>query len=188
MKKQSKKQKIIEAAAKVMADKGYEKASIKDIAKEAEITPGLVHYYFQSKEEILSELLLEASNQYTRDMNSLTQTVPVEHISRVAIREPKNRIHNQPEWYKLRYELFAIGLRNPNLTKGVNDIVENGRDGIASILTSIFPESENVDSMAAILLACFDGLALQKLLDPEFDLDKAYVVLEKLALSLKDAR
>ncbi|MFD3259539.1 hypothetical protein ACE3MQ_13100 [Paenibacillus lentus] len=29
------------------------------------------------------------------------------------------------------------------------------------------------------VLACFDGLALQKLLNPEFDLDRAYLELEK---------
>lgn len=188
MPKQDKKQKIIAAAARVMAEKGYEKASIKDIAREADITPGLVHYYFQNKEEILSDLLLQASNQYTRDMQSLQQSVPVEHISQAALREPKDRVHNQPEWYKLRYELFAIGLRNPALAEGVNHILENARRGIADILASLFPENKDNDAMAAILLACFDGLALQKLLQPEFDLDHAYAVLEKAAWSLKDSR
>jgi AcrR family transcriptional regulator len=188
LRNQNKKQIIIEAASKVLAEKGYEKASIKDIAREAGITPGLVHYYFRNKEEILSELLLEASNQYTRDMQTLKQTVPVGRLSHVAIRETRDRVVKHPEWYKLRYELFAIGLRNSSMTEGVNRILENGRNGIAGILSSIFPEPEDLDVMAAILLACFDGLALQKLLHPELDLDKAYAVLEKWALSLQDAR
>ncbi|USG63333.1 TetR/AcrR family transcriptional regulator [Brevibacillus ruminantium] len=188
MKKQEKKQLIIEAAAKVLAEKGYEKASIKDIAAEAKITPGLIHYYFRNKEEILTELLMEASLQYTSDMQNLMQTVPSEQLSKAALREPIKRVLHQPDWYRLRYELFAIGLRNPNLTERVNDILENGRNGIADILHAVSPETAGHQETASILLACFDGLALQKLMNPDFDLEKAYEVLEKMAMSLKDTR
>src|SRR3954451_9298292 len=37
----------------VMAKKGYDGASIADIAKAAKLTPGLVHYHFKNKQEIL---------------------------------------------------------------------------------------------------------------------------------------
>lgn len=43
--------------------------------------------------------------------------------------------------------------------------------------------SEFADALAGILLACFDGLALQHLLDDQFDLDRAY----QLLLELVDA-
>lgn len=188
MESQDKKQEIIKAASKIMAEKGYEKATIKDIAREAEITPGLIHYYFQNKEEILSDLLLKASHEYTHEMKTLQQSLFTDHISDSAIRKPKNKVKNQPEWYKLRYELFAIGLRNPDITGGVNTILGNGRNGIKDVLSSVFPNAKDLDTMAAILLACFDGLALQKLLDPDFDIDDAYGLLEKLALSLKDVQ
>jgi TetR/AcrR family transcriptional repressor of bet genes len=42
---------------KVMAKRGYDGASVADIAKAARLTPGLVHYHFKSKQEILLELL-----------------------------------------------------------------------------------------------------------------------------------
>ena len=38
---------------KVMAKRGYDGASIADIAKAARLTPGLVHYHFKNKQEIL---------------------------------------------------------------------------------------------------------------------------------------
>lgn len=186
--KQDKKQQIVEAATKLLAEKGYEKASVKDIARESGITPGLVHYYFQNKEEILSEVVLQASNQYTHVMQALKQAVPAEQIGKAAMGEPRDRVRDQPDWYRLRYELFAIGLRNPSLADKVNHILDNGRNGITSILEQLMPESEETDAAAAILLACFDGFALQKLLNPNFDLDGAYLVLEKMVLSLKDTR
>jgi TetR/AcrR family transcriptional repressor of bet genes len=46
---------IAEALLAVMAKRGYEGASIVAIAKQARLAPGLVHYHFRSKLEILIE-------------------------------------------------------------------------------------------------------------------------------------
>jgi len=48
---------IIGGLARVMADQGYAKATIQAIAKAAGLTPGLVHYHFQNKQEILLALI-----------------------------------------------------------------------------------------------------------------------------------
>jgi len=178
---QQKRDKVVDAAYKVMSEKGYEKASIKDIASEAGITPGLIHYYFRNKEEILTDLLLASSRQYTQDMQRLQSSVPTEHLAKAALNEPKDRVERQPDWYKLRYELFALGLRNPQISDSVNDLLENARTGIETILHKIVGDAgDEAASVAAIMLACFDGLALQKLLNPEFDIDGAYLELEKM--------
>ncbi len=44
---------ITAALMKVMAKHGYDGASIADIARAARLTPGLVHYHFKNKQEIL---------------------------------------------------------------------------------------------------------------------------------------
>ena len=44
---------ITDALVKVMAKRGYDGASVADIARAARLTPGLVHYHFDSKQEIL---------------------------------------------------------------------------------------------------------------------------------------
>lgn len=49
----ARKQEIVGALLRVMADKGYEKASIQAIAKEAGLASGLIHYHFKTKQEIL---------------------------------------------------------------------------------------------------------------------------------------
>lgn len=48
---------ISDALLATMAEHGYAKASIKRIAEEADVTPGLIHYHFDSKREILLHLL-----------------------------------------------------------------------------------------------------------------------------------
>ncbi|MCG8541664.1 MAG: TetR/AcrR family transcriptional regulator, partial [Clostridia bacterium] len=58
---------ILEAARYLFAKKGYEGTSISNIAKESGSTKSLIYYYFNSKEDILDEILEEG----TRDIYEL---------------------------------------------------------------------------------------------------------------------
>ena len=52
---------IIDAALRVFAEKGFARATNRDIAREAGITTGLIYYYFKSKEDLLKAALEERS-------------------------------------------------------------------------------------------------------------------------------
>jgi TetR/AcrR family transcriptional repressor of bet genes len=54
-------QQIVDALLAVMAERGYDGASIQAIARRAGLAPGLIHYHFATKQEIL----LEAIRQLT---------------------------------------------------------------------------------------------------------------------------
>jgi TetR/AcrR family transcriptional regulator, transcriptional repressor of bet genes len=47
---------IVQGLLRVIARRGYAGASIQEIAKEAKLNPGLIHYHFASKQEILLTL------------------------------------------------------------------------------------------------------------------------------------
>jgi AcrR family transcriptional regulator len=48
---------IIDAAMRVFAQKGFTRATNKDIAREAGITPGLIYYYFENKKDLLKAII-----------------------------------------------------------------------------------------------------------------------------------
>lgn len=52
-------QEILEAAREVFFKKGIHRATVDDVAAQAEVSKGTVYLYFQSKESILAHLLLE---------------------------------------------------------------------------------------------------------------------------------
>jgi len=56
---QDKRQQILDAAQQVFASKGFDGASIKDLAKAAKISPGLLYWYFKDKTDVLVSLLTE---------------------------------------------------------------------------------------------------------------------------------
>lgn len=58
---EDRREQIIGAAMRVFAQKGFTKSTNKDVAREAGITPGLIYYYFESKEALLKAVLEERS-------------------------------------------------------------------------------------------------------------------------------
>jgi AcrR family transcriptional regulator len=58
-KSQRRRQELIDAAAKIFQDKGYEAASIQDIADALGILKGSVYYYIDSKEDLLFAVIQE---------------------------------------------------------------------------------------------------------------------------------
>lgn len=61
---------LIDAAMRVYSQKGFTRATNKDIAREAGITPGLIYYYFESKEALLKAII------ETRSPAQLMTTLP----------------------------------------------------------------------------------------------------------------
>lgn len=56
--KERRRQQIIVAAKRVFSEKGYNRSTIEDIAKEAELSPGTLYLYFKNKEELFASLSL----------------------------------------------------------------------------------------------------------------------------------
>lgn len=54
---EDRREQIIQAALRVFAQKGFDKATNKDIAQEVGITAGLIYHYFRSKEALLKAAL-----------------------------------------------------------------------------------------------------------------------------------
>lgn len=66
-----------------MASKGYEGASIAQIAAGAGLTPGLIHYHFRNKEEILLALLDQLSDTFQRRLDRVLEAVAPAPLARL---------------------------------------------------------------------------------------------------------
>jgi TetR/AcrR family transcriptional regulator, fatty acid metabolism regulator protein len=79
--------KIIQAATKVFAEKGFFHAKVSDIAREAEVADGTIYIYFDNKDDILISLF-EEQMQHVLD-NMVTQiskgTDPADKLRRFAL-------------------------------------------------------------------------------------------------------
>ena len=74
---EDRREQIAEAAMRVFAEKGYMRATNKDIAREAGITTGLIYHYFDSKEALLKAIIeLRSPVQLTRSLSPQSPQSP----------------------------------------------------------------------------------------------------------------
>jgi AcrR family transcriptional regulator len=81
--KERRKQQILVAAKRVFSDNGFNKATMEDIAHEAELSPGTLYLYFKNKEELYASLSLRIL-QYLllriEHVNAMKQAGPDEKL------------------------------------------------------------------------------------------------------------
>lgn len=75
---------ITHALVKVMAKEGYDGASIGAIAREAGLAPGLVHYHFRNKQEILLAALGEIVARNERALETRLAAAADDPVAEVA--------------------------------------------------------------------------------------------------------
>jgi AcrR family transcriptional regulator len=191
---QKTRERIIAAASKILAEKGYDATTLREIAREAQAGPGLVHYYFGGKDQLLVEALQVAGQRFHQKTAQLVQQAPGDQSLEALLTQLHERVEQEPEVYRLRYESFSLGLHNPAIAPGVRERLAQRREEIGSVLAKVLESSAKTESMkdspldpkvlAALLLSLFDGLALQKIMDPAFDLDASYQLLARMLHSL----
>ncbi len=191
---QKTKERIIAAASKVLAEKGYEATTLREISREAQAAPGLVHYYFGGKDELLVEVLQAAGQRFHQRMERLVQQGPAERSLEAVLTQLRERVDLEPDVYRLRYESFSLGLHNPVIEPKVRERLAQRRNELGSVIAKVLENSEWTEGaqrssldptlLAALLLSIFDGLALQKIMDPTFDLEAAYHLLAQMLHAL----
>jgi AcrR family transcriptional regulator len=183
-------ERIIAAASKVLAEKGYDATTLREISREAQAGPGLVHYYFGGKDALLVEVLQAAGQHFHQRMEHLIQQVPGDQSLEAFLTQLYERVGQEAEVYRLRYESFSLGLHNLVIAPAVRERLAQRREEIGSVIAKVVENTERTEGrkglsvdpkiLAALLLSLFDGLALQKILDPTFDLDASYQLLERM--------
>ncbi|RYZ42250.1 MAG: TetR/AcrR family transcriptional regulator [Myxococcaceae bacterium] len=179
---------LITAGRRVLAERGYDATTVKEVAKEAGVNQGLVHYYFGSKDALLLAVTQEASQQYMTELQRLRAQTPVEALAETAFAWGEKLATDAPDSCRLRYELFALGLRNRELTPAVAELLRQGDTEIARTVAHYRVGRETApaaeDSHYAIIIkACVDGLALHHQLDKTFDPLPVYALLRRIILA-----
>ncbi|MGF1648024.1 MAG: TetR/AcrR family transcriptional regulator [Kineosporiaceae bacterium] len=171
---------LINAATAVMAERGYSGASTKAVADAAGVTHGLVHYHFGSKLGLLMAVVTEAHRRTAEEVAAVRDAVGP-GAARLALQAASHRAHQRPEVFRLRYELFAVALREPEVAPAVARLLAEARGGIGTTIEHSQPSPPVATAeLAAIALAVFDGLALQQLVDPDFDSDAVFAAFGRL--------
>jgi AcrR family transcriptional regulator len=167
-------QEILEAAARVITDRGLADTRIQDIAERCEVSPGLILYYFESKDRLLLEALTYANDKYylaqARDLRRLSSARDrFERLVDLSTPGLLPDVERLEEW-ALWIEIWVRALRDPALAKEAEVLDRRWRQSIAEIVRSgresgEFPAGSDPDELGVQIGALIDGLAVQVLMD-----------------------
>jgi TetR/AcrR family transcriptional regulator, cholesterol catabolism regulator len=76
---------ILDSAARVFAARGYADVTLKDIADVAKTKAGSMYYYFDSKDDLVAEVLLEASKRVLARVEEALAALPFDATPRDKI-------------------------------------------------------------------------------------------------------
>ncbi|TME11362.1 MAG: TetR/AcrR family transcriptional regulator, partial [Chloroflexi bacterium] len=165
---QKTRERIIAAASKVLAEKGYEATTLREISREAQAAPGLVHYYFGGKDQLLVEVLQAAGQRFHQRLERLVENMPADRSLEAVLTQLHERVDQDPNVYRLRYESFALGLHNPLIEPRVRERMAQRRQELGIVIAKIIEKMEPTEGakeasldpipLAALLLSVFDGL------------------------------
>lgn len=163
MKAENKHSKIIAAAIKVFAKKGFFSARISDIAKEAKVADGTIYLYFNNKNDILISIFEEEVGKIVERTKSCIEKSddPIEML-RIFIEQhllamKKNRNLAEVIHIELRQASKVIkGYRTQKYSEYENIVADIIREGQRA---GIFLSEINPDITKRIILGSLDELA-----------------------------
>ena len=172
---------ILEAAFTVLSKQGYENTSIKDIAEEAGVASGLIHYHYKSKQLLVLAVLgfvcqkMEVGN------------VEGEAGAVAAFEQTKQMLRDSRATNALYIQLIGVSLHDPVIGEGVRSFIREDRAHVEDIARQVLAERKVDPSpargIAGVVWAAILGIIVQSLVDPEFDTDEAVDTLAAMSLT-----
>jgi AcrR family transcriptional regulator len=175
---------ILEAARTVLAREGYAAATMRAIGREAGVAVGLANYHFNSRRQLLAEVIDSSRDHFLGMAEARLPEAPGPETLRAILEMTRGLVELMPDWYRLGADLDAQALRDDELADTASANKDRGQADVRQYLEVAceafgVPVPADIGGMAAALLAAFDGLAVRALIDPDFDPVPAYLALER---------
>ena len=192
--KEEKRERIIRAAIKLFARKGFARTTISDIARAAGIAKGTVYDYFETKDEIIQQSFFFFIKELEFDFESilLSPLPAIDKLKQVfeSFSQTMQLEANQ-QLLELLFDFWAESIKRSETKtrlfremdvfyKAYRKLCEDLiRDGIRE---GSFRRDLDPKTMAIIILGMNDGIMVQWLLDKSIDFDKTMKEMVRMVL------
>jgi AcrR family transcriptional regulator len=166
---------LLRGAIECLKTKGYANTTARDVAAAADANLASIGYHFGSKEALLNEALIELFRQRNRRVGERMFADAggdsTDQLRKMFV--AVNDVFAAPRPLFISFvEAVAQAARSPELREQLASHYRDARRAMASSLRELLGENDSDDDgdaevTAALLMATFDGLVLQWLLDPE---------------------
>jgi AcrR family transcriptional regulator len=170
MARQSHRDRLLAAALTCVQEKGYAHTSARDIASAGSVSLGSIGYHFGSKEGLLIEAIGEGFRRWTGLVVGRLQQIdddnPFDRLER-ALDELMASLDDHRGLMVAFFEALGPATRSPDLRAQLAEQYEESRDAFAAAIEESLPlDGQTVRDIASVLIALFDGVVIQRLVDP----------------------
>lgn len=164
---------LLDAAARVFAERGYERSRLEDIARAAGFTKGAVYSNFSSKHELFAELLAaHAQSTSAEILSDLPEDTAPEAVTERAAALLAGWLVQEAGWHQLELEFASNAGREPKVREVYARARQRQRTELAHILREHAGRlgvqlTVGYEEAAVILLSLHNGLGLEHGADPD---------------------
>jgi|SRR5215208_8300600 len=171
---------IVAAMRASVATRGAAASTFDQVAQEAGVSRGLLHYYFGSKERLLVEVVRhDAELRLDALERDLAGADSIAAIVQVLVSSLKDLVAEEDTAHALLHELFSVSRRNDEVREELAELYRKLRGQVADVLRA--KEAAGVvrlrgepEAVASLLFALGDGLELQLGSDPEWESTRTF--------------
>lgn len=174
---------LLETAAAVFAQRGYEGATVEEIAERAGYSHGAVYSNFAGKDDlflaVFEQYMAGRARELADTQAGLAEDAPLELRARALADQWMERFAADRDSFLLHLEFLAGSRREPELAERFGTRSAAMREALAAYIAH-FQEEEGVEAalppadLALILRALGIGLAIEALVSPEAVRDDLY--------------
>ena len=175
---------ILEAAKRVLSRDGLRGLTFETIAKEAGENPALIRYHFGSKAGLLTALVDSVMYQEAVELIEQLTAVPAGEERRKQLLALHEGLPEDTDAYRNFFELIPHILRDEELRPHLRGLFDWYRKLDAWALKDAGDKepAAHIAPLALLTVAIADGIALQKLADPDLDFEPAFDLWRRLVL------
>jgi transcriptional repressor BetI len=162
---------IVQATIRCLAREGYAALTMKKVAREARVSPGILHYYFESKRAILVAALDTVMADLDRRMaERVREARDARGRLRAVIRSCLALAEDDREFWAVLVEFWGEMIHDRELSRINAALYRRLRRSLGAtvaqgIRAGAFRRVE-AEEAGAVILALVDGLSLQRTFDP----------------------
>lgn len=189
-KKASQRENILVAALAVLAENKISGTRMRQIAHQAGMSQGNLHYYFPSKDDLFIELLDHLLASFVEGRKDILkdESIPPQHKLAYILNQDRDIIVNRKEM-DIFFDFWVQGTRNPHIRSKIASLYMRWRQDIQGVIDEGIEQGAFNPRHAAmvpfLLVALMDGAALQYLIDPEnFDLEAYFITANQMILKM----
>jgi AcrR family transcriptional regulator len=163
---------LLDAAASEFARNGFNGASLDDVAAAAGFTKGAVYSNFASKADLFLAVMDDRMERQAATLSEEIQVDDTPTANLAHIQEAIEETSWGTEWIALWLEFLLYAVRNPEAQEKLASMRARQRATVEAMIAGEYERrgatpKRSVPLLALISLALFDGIDVERLVDPD---------------------